>query len=596
MATQDERASAVVDQSDGIIIPEKKTELGVIPITRQATSPESPSDASTVRGDGDNDVPKHSSEGSTLPFSKARCIALVATATGAAFLNTLALQSVVIILPTIGNDLSIPSSRQQWIVSSYSLTFGCFLLFWGRIADLYDKRLIFILGSIWVTAVTAAQPFLPNEISFNVFRGLHGLGAAANVPTAIGILGVTFPPGKAKTYAFSAYAFGAPFGSMVGSILSGLVAQYASWKWVFGVLAILAGIISVAGCLVIPPAPTATPAATGRARSASIDWIGAALVTIGLLVLMFALTEGNVVGWNVPWIPVLIVVSILILIAFVMWQWYLERRLKVAEMGQAQGNPSTLPVPPLMKISIFRNLRISAVMVVMTLFFASFNNFLVFSTFYYQDFQGLDPLQTMLRFLPTGVGGAIVVVIVAFALPRIPTVFILLCGNLAVCISCLLFAVPISPHTSYFAFGLIAMFFSVVGADTTTPSLMLYTSRALPPQDQAVGGALINAMGQFGRAIGLAISTAIQTAVMADARHVPIKDVGGIRAWDLASLKGLRMAFWSSFAFGAASLLLVLVAFRSMEIVGKADPPTPPSPTFEQEERMMINDEKERKL
>lgn len=89
--------------------------------------------------------------------------------------QTLSVQSVVIILPTIGHHLSVPESRQQWIVSSYSLAFGCFLLFWGRIADLYGKRLVFILGSVWVTAITAANPFVPNEIAFNLFRGLHGL-------------------------------------------------------------------------------------------------------------------------------------------------------------------------------------------------------------------------------------------------------------------------------------------------------------------------------------------------------------------------------------------------------------------------------------
>lgn len=126
-------------------------------------------------------------------------------------------------MPTIGRVLEIPESRLQWAISSYSLTFGCFLLLWGRIADIYGKRLIFIIGSIWVTIMTAVNPFIPNEIAFNVVRGLHGLvsahlesgpelhqanrvqGAAANVPTAIGILGVTFPPGKAKNYAFSTY-------------------------------------------------------------------------------------------------------------------------------------------------------------------------------------------------------------------------------------------------------------------------------------------------------------------------------------------------------------------------------------------------------
>ena len=56
---------------------------------------------------------------------------------------------------------------------------------WGRLADVYGKRPIFILGSAWVCIMTLVCPFIPNEIGFNVFRGLQGLGAAANVPTAM---------------------------------------------------------------------------------------------------------------------------------------------------------------------------------------------------------------------------------------------------------------------------------------------------------------------------------------------------------------------------------------------------------------------------
>ena len=132
----------------------------------------------------------------------------------------------MIILPSIGRDLSIPESRLQWIVSANTLAFGCFLLFWGRIADIYGKKTMFVLGSGWMAITAAINPFLPNEIAFYVFRALQGLvssaispvagercrfadeldqGSAANVPTAIGILGTTFPPGKAKNYAFSTY-------------------------------------------------------------------------------------------------------------------------------------------------------------------------------------------------------------------------------------------------------------------------------------------------------------------------------------------------------------------------------------------------------
>jgi MFS family permease len=145
----------------------------------------------------------------------------------------MSVQAVVIILPTIGRELNIPEARVQWVVSAYSLAFGCLLLLWGRIADIFGRRKIFILGSAWVAITTAVNPFLPNEIAFDLFRALQGLvslhpktsavktrktdgekGAAANVPTAIGILTTTFPPGKAKNYAISCYGTSASSGGL----------------------------------------------------------------------------------------------------------------------------------------------------------------------------------------------------------------------------------------------------------------------------------------------------------------------------------------------------------------------------------------------
>ncbi|KAL6403278.1 hypothetical protein AUP68_12618 [Ilyonectria robusta] len=317
----------------------------------------------------------------------------------------------------------------------------------------------------------------------------------------------------------------------------------------------MAGIISVAGIMFIPIPPT-PPAAHGslRSKTAAVDWIGATMITVGLLALMFALTEGNVVGWRTPWVPVLIVVSFLIIVAFGFWQHYLETKTTR---------------PPLVKMSVFQNWRFSAVMVIMGLFFGSFNNYLIYATYYFQDYQGLSPLQTMLRFIPTGIGGFIIAFIVANLLHRIPTFFILASGHACVCIATLLYAVPIPPSTSYFAWGLPAMILSVIGADTAWPCLTLYTSRALPQEDQAVGGALINATGMFGRAIALAIATAVQSSTMASARDVDIQNVGPVEAWDGPSLKGLRAASWANFVIAVLALALVVVTFRSMEIIGK---------------------------
>jgi MFS family permease len=489
--------------------------------------------------------------GSQMPMSKARAIALVVTLTGAAFLNTMSNQAVVIILPTIGRDLDIPAARQQWIVSAYSLTFGCFLLLWGRIADVVGKKKVFIWGSTWVCLTTLVCPFVPDEIGFDVFRGLQGLGAAANVPTAIGILGVTFPPGKAKNYAFATYSSGAPLGSVIGNILGGVVGEYASWRWVLWILTILAAMITVAGHFVVPQPKQRTQPMDLKN---SVDWAGGATVTVAILVLLFALTEGNVVGWATPWIPVLIVISLLLLAAFVVWQMYLEKKTTRR---------------PLMKISMFKDHKISAAMFAMMTFFGAFSNYLIFATYFYQEFEGRSTIQTTLRFLPTGVVGIIAIFVVSQILSRVKVYYILMWGMLCCAVACLLFAVPIPVGTTYWAFGFPAMCLSVLGADTIFPSLLLFIAQSLPKEDQALGGATINCVGQVGRAIGLAICTAIQVAVQESKESGSSAVTGEGSVGNFAYLSGLRGALWFSFGTAMAGLLVVAATFRGTGKVGK---------------------------
>nr|POE56320.1 drug resistance protein [Quercus suber] len=505
----------------------------------------SPDDRKPEKQQDQVSINEESTNASHLPMSKGRTIALVATLTGAAFLNTLSVQAAVIVLPTIGAELGIPTPRQQWIVSAYSLAFGCFLLLWGRLADVYGKRLIFIWGSAWVCVVTLLNPFIPSEIGFDVFRGLQGLGAAANVPTAIGILGVTFPPGQAKNYAFAAYSSGAPLGSVFGNILGGLVAEYASWKWIFWILAILAAIVTLAGQLVIPRAPMPNP--VSELKNA-VDWIGGTTITVALFALLFALTEGNIVGWSRPYIGAIIGVSMLLIAAFLAWQHHLE---------------TATTRPPLLKTSVFRNPHISAAFFLMAAFFASFNNFLIFATFFYQDYHGLSALQTTLRFLPTGVAGLLTIAVTSQILARVRVRHTLMFGTLCCALSSLLFALPISPDASYWATGFLSMCLAVFGADTLFPSLVLLNAQSLPTHDQAQGGAMINAVGQIGRAVGLAIATAIQIAVQGETHG----SVAPLRNPDF--LRGLRAAEWFNVALALVAFVVAAVAFRTAGIVGR---------------------------
>jgi predicted MFS family arabinose efflux permease len=285
-----------------------------------------------------------------------------------------------------------------------------------------------------------------------------------------------------------------------------------------------------------------------------VDWAGGATVTVAILVLLFALTEGNVVGWATPWIPVLIVISVVLLAAFVMWQIYLEKKTTRR---------------PLMKISMFKDYKISAAMFAMMSFFAAFSNYLVFATYFYQEFEGRSTIQTTLRFIPTGVVGVVAIFIVSQILSKVKVYYILMWGMLCCAIACLLFAVPIPVGTTYWAFGFPAMCLSVLGADALFPALLLFTAQSLPKEDQALGGATINCVGQVGRAIGLAICTAIQVAVQESKESGPAAVTGEGSIGNLAYLSGLRGAMWFSFGTAMVGFFVVAALFRGTGKVGK---------------------------
>lgn len=412
-------------------------------------------------------------------------------------------------------------------------------------------------------------PFSPNEIAFDIFRGLQGLGGAANVPTSIGIIRQTFKGGSAEMLvALSIFSAGFPMGSVIGNILGGLIGEYASWKWyvldfhplrisnfantlaykkprrVFWVLSILAATVTITSIFIVPHDPPRPSTASKQ----SIDYLGAFLVTSGLLCLVFALTEGNVVGWSTPWIPVLIVIAILLIATFAYWQHYLEKNV-------ARTNRQ-----PLMAVSVFANPRFAAAQCIMLIFFAAFNNYLIYATYYYQEYEGLSVIQTTLRFIPTGVVGLCTALLSSQILGRIPGIYIMCFGTLCVSLACLLFAVPISRSTSYWAWGMEAMALSVFGADTVYPCLTLFTVQSLPPEHQALGGGIINAVGQLGRTLGLAIAVAIDTKVQASAVASGLEEKEAL-------LRGYRATEYFSFACGIFACLLSVAAFYGRGVV-----------------------------
>ncbi|TVY53921.1 Drug resistance protein [Lachnellula suecica] len=291
---------------------------------------------------------------------------LVLVLTGATFLNTISAQAVVIILPQISKDLDIPETRQQWIVSAYALTSAAFLLLFGKLADVYGKRLLFILGCFWIVATTLGSAFSPVEVCIFIMRALAGLGAAVTIPTAIGIIGHTIPPGRVKNYSFAFYSGGAPIGQVMGNLLGGIISNFANWKVVFFVIGGASGLIGLVAIFVIPKEPPRDPNNPNAAHASGVDWIGAFLFTSGLLIVLIALSEGVSSGWNTPMVITFLVVGPLFLASFIYWQHWLEK---------------TGTREPLMRVSTFKNSRFSYAMAIVFFFSAAFTNYLIYSTY-----------------------------------------------------------------------------------------------------------------------------------------------------------------------------------------------------------------------
>ena len=170
--------------------------------------------------------------------SAAAAVAITASVAGVSFLNSFFSGAVTASLPTIQRDLDISNSNLPWSVTLYSLILGAacrslplispstdlsthwqFLLPAGRLADIYTPRRLFLLGTTFYCALSIAVALSPNWQAFTAFYSLLGLGAAANTPAGVGVLGAYFEAGEAKNRAFASLGAGQPLGFICGLVI-----------------------------------------------------------------------------------------------------------------------------------------------------------------------------------------------------------------------------------------------------------------------------------------------------------------------------------------------------------------------------------------
>src|SRR5215207_2084203 len=138
----------------------------------------------------------------------------------AQFVDVLDINAVIVALPTIGQELGFSHGDLQWVVTSYVLFFGGFLLFAGRLAALFGASSL-LCGLAWSPLVLV------------VFRAAQGLGAAIVAPAALSIISTMFPEGRERNFAMGLWTAVAAGGGAAGLVLGGLITDVLGWEWIF---------------------------------------------------------------------------------------------------------------------------------------------------------------------------------------------------------------------------------------------------------------------------------------------------------------------------------------------------------------------------
>ncbi|OWT38397.1 hypothetical protein C362_03745 [Cryptococcus neoformans Bt1] len=227
----------------------------------------------------------------------------------------------------ICKDLNILFEQQSWVITSYSVAFSSFLLFFGRVVDLYSAKDVFCHGFVAVGVLNLIISFLPDKFSFFVLRAVAGVAGSALVPAAFRLVVEIFEPSELSK-AFSIYGISGALGASTGVIIAGLLSyipeatQSTPWRWFHRLMTIL--ILPTVGFSYwfIPPSERKKD---DNARWRLLDPIGALLMLGAVVALTIGLTFGASYGWKTPSFLVPFLLSPILFILF----FFYEARLPV---------------------------------------------------------------------------------------------------------------------------------------------------------------------------------------------------------------------------------------------------------------------------
>jgi EmrB/QacA subfamily drug resistance transporter len=496
---------------------------------------------------------------SVIPKEKTNWLILVVLAL-AQFMLIVDVTIVNIALPTIQHTFNLSNANLQWIVTAYALTFGGFLLLGGRIADLFSRRTIFLSGLALFTIASLGSGLSHSGGTLIAFRALQGLAGAFMSPAALSMVLVTYSEGAQRNIALSIWGAVGSAGGALGILLGGVFTQYLGWRWNFFINVPIGVIVFIAALAVVGSYKSETV-------SKSMDLVSSALVTGGLMILVYGLTKASTYGWTNHRTLTYFAISAAALIGFV---------VNETEVKQ-----------PLLPLRIFRNRNITGADSVMVLMAAGLFSSIFLATLYVQNILGYSAIKTGVSFLIFPISVALAATNVPRIIKRIGFRPILI-GAPMLMSAGLFFESGIPPTGNYWihvAPGLVLM---ALGMGSTFVSVTIAATSGVTRQDAGLASGLVTTSQQIGGAVGLAAITSI--AATSASRYIHNLKLFGPPSRALvavATIHGFQQGYLTAGYIALAASVLAFFAIRPVKAAGPPEPsaqasaPAPPQPSAE---------------
>ncbi len=298
---------------------------------------------------------------------------VVIAMSGVMILLTVDFFGITVALPRIGDDLDASTATLLWTVNAYLLAFVSPMIAIGRFADIFGRRKMALIGIVLFVGASAACAGAPTILFLIAARIVQGVGGGIIFTVSVSIVNNAFEPDE-RAKALGIWSGVGLAGSALGPFLAGILTEFASWRWFFFLnvpIGIVTFVITVAAV-----EESRDPTFTG-----GIDWAGFATLTVGFVLTIVGLQQASNEGWGSVVVIGPIVIGVVFLAAFAVYELRLKRRV------------------PLVEFSLFRDLRFAGASVVAFIGNWMFGVTLFFLTLYLQNVLDLGPLAAGAVFL-----------------------------------------------------------------------------------------------------------------------------------------------------------------------------------------------------